>query len=75
MDSAVAAAEARALGFAIHALTLDYGQRHKRELAAAARVAHSLGAVEHKIVRVDLAALGGSALTDALGQRVRGLRP
>ena len=66
MDSAVAAAEARARGFAIHALTLDYGQRHEPELAAAVRVARSLGAVEHKIVRVDLAALGGSALTDEL---------
>ena len=66
MDSAVATAEARALGFAIHALTLDYGQRHEAELAAATRVARSLGAVEHKVVRVDLASLGGSALTDAI---------
>jgi len=66
MDSAVAAAEARAAGFEIHALSFDYGQRHRAELDAASRVARSLGARDHRVVRVDLAAIGGSALTDAL---------
>lgn len=65
MDSAVALAEARAQGFECFALSFDYGQRHKVELAAAERVARSLGAAEHRIVRVDLAQIGGSALTDA----------
>ena len=63
MDSAVALAEARAAGFRVWALSFRYGQRHDVELAAAARVAESLGAVEHRIVTIDLAALGGSALT------------
>ncbi len=66
MDSAVALAEARAQGFECHALSFDYGQRHKVELDAAARVASALGAVEQRVVRVDLSALGGSALTDAI---------
>src|SRR5689334_17561939 len=66
MDSAVALAEARALGFECHALSFDYGQRHKVELEAAARVAAALGAKEQRVVRVDLSALGGSALTDAI---------
>jgi 7-cyano-7-deazaguanine synthase len=66
MDSAVALAEARAQGFACHALSFDYGQRHAVELEAAARVAEALGALEQRVVRVDLSALGGSALTGAL---------
>jgi 7-cyano-7-deazaguanine synthase len=66
MDSAVALAEARALGFECHALSFDYGQRHKVELDAAARVSEALGAQEQRVVRVDLSALGGSALTDAI---------
>ena len=66
MDSAVALAEARASGFACHALSFDYGQRHRVELEAAARVATVLGAAEHRVVRVDLSAIGGSALTDAI---------
>ncbi len=66
MDSAVALAEARAQGFACHALSFDYGQRHKSELEAAARVARALGASEQRVVRVDLSTLGGSALTDAI---------
>jgi len=66
MDSAVALAEARAQGFECHALSFDYGQRHKVELEAAARVATALGAKEQRVVRVDLAALGGSALTDVI---------
>ena len=63
MDSAVTLAMARADGFACHVLSVDYGQRHVSELAAAARVAAMLGAVEHKIVAVDLRSVGGSALT------------
>ncbi|MEW6072960.1 MAG: 7-cyano-7-deazaguanine synthase QueC [Planctomycetota bacterium] len=63
MDSAVTLAEARAAGFAPHALTFRYGQRHAIEIAAAQRVAAALGAVEHRIVTIDLAAVGGSALT------------
>ena len=65
MDSAVTLAEARAAGHATYALTIHYGQRHAAELAAAARVAEALGACEHKVVALDLSALGGSALTDA----------
>jgi 7-cyano-7-deazaguanine synthase len=63
MDSAVTLAMARARGFACHALSVAYGQRHASELAAAARVAAMLGAVEHKTVSVDLRSIGGSALT------------
>jgi 7-cyano-7-deazaguanine synthase len=63
MDSAVTLAMARAQGFACHALSVAYGQRHASELAAAARVAAMLGAVEHKTVAVDLRSIGGSALT------------
>lgn len=63
MDSAVTLAMARAQGFACHALSVAYGQRHVSELAAAARVAAMLSAVEHKTVSVDLRSIGGSALT------------
>jgi len=48
-----------------HALTIDYGQRHRAELAAAAKVARALGAVEHRVVPLDLRVFGGSALTDS----------
>ncbi len=64
LDSATVLAIARAAGFDCHALSLDYGQRHSAELAAAARVAASLGAVEHRVMRLGLGELGGSALTD-----------
>lgn len=64
MDSAVALAMAREQGFACHALSVSYGQRHTSELAAAARVAAAQGALAHKIVSVDLRSIGGSALTD-----------
>jgi 7-cyano-7-deazaguanine synthase len=64
MDSAVVLAMAREQGFATHALSVRYGQRHTSELDAAARVAHALGAVAHKTVHVDLRSIGGSALTD-----------
>lgn len=63
MDSAVTLALAREGGFACHALSVAYGQRHSSELAAAAGLARSLGAVEHKTVSVDLRSIGGSALT------------
>ncbi|MCK7592637.1 7-cyano-7-deazaguanine synthase QueC [Pseudomarimonas salicorniae] len=64
MDSAVVLAMARERGFALHALSVSYGQRHTSELDAAARVAAQLGAVAHKVVNVDLRSIGGSALTD-----------
>jgi 7-cyano-7-deazaguanine synthase len=63
LDSATSLAVARRDGYRCYALTFDYGQRHRTELAAAARVAESLGAVEHRIVTIDLRAFGGSALT------------
>jgi 7-cyano-7-deazaguanine synthase len=66
MDSAVALALARAEGFETHALSVRYGQRHSAELDAARRVAVGLGAASHRIVDVDLRAIGGSALTDAI---------
>ena len=64
MDSAVVLAIAREQGFAVHALSVRYGQRHTSELEAADRVATALGAVAHKTVNVDLRSIGGSALTD-----------
>ena len=64
MDSAVTLAEARAAGFETWALSFDYGQKQVAELDAARRVTAAGGVREHRIVRVDLAALGGSALTD-----------
>jgi 7-cyano-7-deazaguanine synthase len=65
LDSATTLAMARAARFDTFALSVDYGQRHRAELDAAARVAAALGAREHRIMRVDLAGIGGSALTDA----------
>jgi 7-cyano-7-deazaguanine synthase len=64
MDSAVVLAIAREAGFAAHALSVRYGQRHTSELDAADRVSAALGAVAHKTVVVDLRSIGGSALTD-----------
>jgi len=63
LDSAVAAACAKAEGFEVHALTVRYGQRHAVELEAARRVAVSLGVASHRVVDLDLRAIGGSALT------------
>jgi 7-cyano-7-deazaguanine synthase len=63
MDSAVVVAIAREQGFAVHALSVRYGQRHTSELDAAARVVAALDVVEHKTVTVDLRSIGGSALT------------
>ena len=64
LDSATALAIARERGFACYALSVDYGQRHVAELEAARRVARSGGVREHRIMHVDLAGIGGSALTD-----------
>jgi 7-cyano-7-deazaguanine synthase len=64
LDSSTALAWARAQGFDCYALTVAYGQRHQSEIDAAARVARALAAREHRVMRVDLAGIGGSALTD-----------
>jgi 7-cyano-7-deazaguanine synthase len=64
LDSATALAIAREQGFVCHALSVDYGQRHAAEVEAARRVARAGGAREHRIMHVDLAGIGGSALTD-----------
>jgi 7-cyano-7-deazaguanine synthase len=66
LDSATTLALAREEGYAAFTLTVDYGQRHRRELACAKRVALALGAVRHTVISVDLRAVGGSALTDAI---------
>lgn len=63
LDSATTLAIARAEGFACHALSFDYGQRHHRELIAAKRIAESMNAAEHRVALIDLRAFGGSALT------------
>ena len=63
LDSATVLAIARSEGFEPYALSFDYGQRHKHELASAARVAQALGVAAHRTVRFDLRAFGGSALT------------
>ncbi len=65
LDSATALALARQQGYACYALSVDYGQRHHAELSAAQRVAQALGAVEQRVISVDLTGFGGSALTDA----------
>ncbi|MEJ2423043.1 MAG: 7-cyano-7-deazaguanine synthase QueC [Candidatus Thiodiazotropha sp.] len=64
LDSATVLAIARNQGYACHALSMAYGQRHVAELNAAARVAGALGAVDHKVISIGLDAFGGSALTD-----------
>lgn len=64
LDSATILAIARSMGFDCYCLSLDYGQRHGAELEAAKNVATALGASEHRTVKLDLAAFGGSALTD-----------
>jgi 7-cyano-7-deazaguanine synthase len=63
LDSAVVLAAARRKGFDCHALSFDYGQRHRVELAAARRVCAALGAASHRVLKLDLRAVGGSALT------------
>ncbi len=65
LDSATTLAMARRDGYACYCLSLDYGQRHRAELDAAAKVAQSLGAAAHRTLKLDLTAFGGSALTDS----------
>ncbi len=64
LDSSTCLAIARAAGLEVHALSVDYGQRHRDELARARRIARALGAAGHRVVKVDLSTFGGSALTD-----------
>jgi 7-cyano-7-deazaguanine synthase len=64
LDSATALAWAQREGYSCYALSVDYGQRHGAELEAAKRIAQRLGAAEHRIVKIDLAQFGGSALID-----------
>jgi 7-cyano-7-deazaguanine synthase len=64
LDSATVLAMARAAGVECYALSVSYGQRHQAELNAAARIAHAIGAREHRIMHVNLGRIGGSALTD-----------
>ena len=64
LDSPTVLAMARERGYACYTLSFDYGQRHRAELAAAERVSAALGDVEHKVVRLNLDSIGGSALTD-----------
>ncbi len=65
LDSATVLALARSRNYECYALSVEYGQRHRAELDAAGRVAVALGAREHRTMRVDLAGIGGSALTDS----------
>ena len=65
LDSATVLAMTLQQGFQCYALSVDYGQRHHAELAAAKRVAYALGAIEHRVINIDLTAFGGSALTDS----------
>src|SRR5262245_1379122 len=66
LDSTTTLAVAKAQGFEVYALSVDYGQRHRVELERADRLAKTLGAIEHRTVRLDLRAIGGSALTGAI---------
>ena len=76
LDSATTLAIACDQGFACHCLSVDYGQRHRAELAAAARVAAAQSAAGHRVVKLDLATFGGSALTDKnIAVPVDGIRP
>lgn len=76
LDSATCLAIARSEGFACHCLSVDYGQRHAAELAAASRVAAALGASEHRVVHLDIGQFGGSALTDrAIAVPTGGVKP
>jgi len=66
LDSMVTAAIAREKGFVVHALTIDYGQRHALELQSARRIAREIGIAEHVEIALDLRKFGGSALTDSM---------
>lgn len=75
LDSMVAAARAREAGFRLLALSVDYNQRHRVELAAATRVAAALGAERHVVLPLDLSAFGGSALTADIAVPKTGVEP
>ncbi|HEY6870479.1 MAG TPA: 7-cyano-7-deazaguanine synthase QueC [Novosphingobium sp.] len=75
LDSMVAAGLAREAGYRLHALTIDYNQRHRRELQAADRIAAALGVVRHVVLPLDLRQFGGSALTDDIAVPHDGLTP
>ena len=75
LDSMVTAGLARERGYALYALTIDYNQRHRRELESAARIAAALGVERHVVLPLELRAFGGSALTDAIDVPKGGLTP
>ena len=75
LDSMVSAALAREAGYAINALTIDYNQRHRREIDAAREIAALLGARRHVVLPLDLRAFGGSALTDDIEVPKDGVGP
>ena len=64
LDSTTVLAMARAQGYQCYTMAFDYGQRHRAELKAAERISKQLGALEHKVIELDLSIIGGSALTD-----------
>ncbi len=65
LDSATVLASARADGYNCYTISFDYGQRHRSELEASRRISETLGAIEHKVIGIDLDGMGGSALTDS----------
>ncbi len=73
LDSMVAAGIARASGYSLYALTIDYNQRHRREIASASAIAVSLNAAKHTILPLDLRQFGGSALTDEIAVPKQGV--
>lgn len=75
LDSMVAGALAKEAGYAVHALTIDYGQRHRIELDAAKRVADMIGVERHITLPMNLSAFGGSALTDDIAVPKDGVQP
>lgn len=75
LDSMVVAGLAREAGYAVNALTIDYNQRHRREIDAAAAIAERIGALRHVILPLDLSRFGGSALTDDIAVPKDGVGP
>ncbi len=75
LDSMVSAGLAREAGFAVNALTIDYNQRHRREIDAAGAIARQIGAVRHVVLPLDLRRFGGSALTDDIAVPKDGVGP
>jgi 7-cyano-7-deazaguanine synthase len=75
LDSMVSAGLAREAGYALYALTIDYNQRHRREIDAARMIANALGAERHVVLPLDLRQFGGSALTDAIDVPKAGIEP